>query len=311
MIAIITGGAGFIGSNYLHQAIEEEWYDQIFVYDYFGTGSNINNIPTNKNIKLYRTDIKNIDEKLIKRADILINFAAETHVDRSISSSIVFTKSNVLSFHYMLEKVRKFNDNLRIVQISTDEVYGPIQTGSFSEESRLFPRNPYSATKASAENLVNAYLETYGMNIVIVRPSNNYGPRQFHEKLIPKTITNFLNNKPIGIYGDGSQIRDWTFVVDNCNAIHLISEKGGSGEIYNVSSKNEYTNKEVIDKIAKIMDIHFEYIKFIPDRLGHDFRYSIDNSKILKLGWKPSYTFDEGLMKTIMWYVNNNDYFSA
>jgi dTDP-glucose 4,6-dehydratase len=243
-------------------------------------------------------------EKAVKGADIVVNFAAETHVDRSIIEAGSFVLTDVFGTYNLLEACRKF-DVKRYVQISTDEVYGHILEGSFKEEDRLNPRNPYAASKASADLLCKAYFETYGLDIVITRSTNNYGPYQHPEKFIAKTIIYALLNRKIPVYGTGKNVRDWLYVEDNCEAIDLVLHKGKKGEIYNIAGKQELKNIEVVKTILRLMNKPESLIEFVKDRPGHDLRYSLDISKIEKLGWKPKTKFEEGIRKTIEWYKQN------
>ena len=238
--------------------------------------------------------------------DVIVNFAAESHVDRSITDPGVFVKTNVLGTQNLLD-VAKVNNIRKYVQVSTDEVYGSLgETGFFTETTPLAPNSPYSATKAGADMLVRSYFETFGMNVNITRCSNNYGPYHFPEKLIPLMVTNALEGKDLPIYGDGKNIRDWLHVKDHCAAIDLVIHKGVAGEVYNVGGHNERTNNEIVRLIVEKLDVSKELIKFVEDRLGHDLRYAIDPTKIeTDLGWKPKYTFDTGIIEVIQWYVDN------
>ncbi|HJH25410.1 MAG TPA: dTDP-glucose 4,6-dehydratase [Methanophagales archaeon] len=231
-------------------------------------------------------------------------FAVETHVDRSISNPYAFIESNVIGTYTILEAVRKVNPEARLVHVSTDEAYGDIEKGSFKEDDLLKPSSPYSASKASADMLVLAYVRTYGLNAVITRCTNNYGPYQFPEKLIPKAIIRAKRDMKIPIYGTGENVRDWIFVNDHCEAINLVLEKGEAGEIYNISSGEEKTNLEVVSEILRIMDKP-DLIEFVEDRPGHDIRYSLDPPKIRELGWKPVHNFNEGLKETVEWYLSD------
>lgn len=309
--AIISGGAGFIGSNFTHSAVQENWFDEITIIDKLTYASNKKYIPDVDNVNTLFIDIADTPLEVLESADYFYNFAAETHVDRSIESSIIFSESNILSLHRLIENIRNKSIDIKFIQISTDEVYGPIDHGSFSEVDKLNPRNPYSASKAGAEHLLNSYQETYGMKFVITRSSNNYGPRQYNEKLLPKMILNFMNKRSIGLYGDGKQIRDWTYVDDNSHGVYLLSTMGNIGEIYNISANNEMENIEICNLVAKIMNQNFSHVKYIKDRLGHDFRYSINTDKIRALGWRPKTKLEDGLRKTINWYRENQDLYSV
>ena len=307
MRILITGGLGFIGSNFVRYMVEEVGMDvtEIVVVDALKYGSNENNLK-DLDYKFVRGDICDYDlmAELVKGADAIVNFAAETHVDRSISNPYTFIESNVIGTYAMLEAIRKVNSEAKLVHVSTDEVYGDIEEESFKEEDMLRPSSPYSASKASADMFVLAYVRTYGLNAVITRCTNNYGCYQFPEKLIPKAIIRAKMNKKIPIYGTGKNIRDWIYVKDHCEAIDLVLNKGKKGEIYNISSGEEKSNLEVVNKILEIMGKR-DLIEFVEDRPGHDIRYSLDSSMIRKLGWKPKHGFNEGLKETIEWYSKN------
>jgi dTDP-glucose 4,6-dehydratase len=242
--------------------------------------------------------------ELIKKTDAIVNFAAETHVDRSISNPYAFIESNVLGTYTILEAMRKVNPEARLVHIGTDEVYGDIVEGSFKEDDSLKPSSPYSASKASADMFVWAYARTYGLNAVITRCTNNYGPYQFPEKLIPKAILRAKMDMKIPIYGTGKNVRDWIFVNDHCEAINLVLGRGERGEIYNISGGEERTNVGVVTEILRIM-AKPDLIEFVEDRPGHDLRYSQDSSKIRGLGWRPRHSFKEGLEEIVEWYLEN------
>lgn len=312
MKILVTGGAGFIGSNFVRFLLEKHLEDEIVVLDKLTYAGNLNNLKeVIKDIEFVRGDIcdRKLVERVAKKTDIIVNFAAETHVDRSISDPEPFLLTNVLGTQVLLEAARKF-DHKKFVQISTDEVYGPIRYGSFKEDSRLNPSNPYSASKASADLLAKSYYVTYGARVVIVRSTNNYGPYQHPEKLIPKLIINCIRGRSLPIYGRGKQIREWLYVIDNCEAIDLVMKKGKIGEIYNVSSKDEMRNIDVAKLILKKLNKPKELIKFTKDRPGHDFRYSLDCTKIKKLGWRPKTSFEKGLDCTIKWYKENEWWWS-
>ena len=276
-----------------------------------GYGSNPANLRDLENDTRYdfvRGDIA--DYKLVKKiimdVDAVINVAAETHVDRSISDPRAFLQSNTIGVFNILEALRRENKDTKLVQVSTDEVYGDILEGSFKENDRLFPSNPYSASKASADMFCLAYHRTYDLNITITRCTNNFGPYQFPEKLIPKTIIRANLNLKIPVYGSGKNVRDWIYVIDHCEALEKALFKGKSGEIYNISAGNEYQNIEVVKRILQIMDKPEDLIEFVADRPGHDVRYSLDSSKIRnELGWRPRYSFDEALEETVNWYLDN------
>jgi len=302
---LVTGGAGFIGSNFVHFMLRQHPEDQVVVLDKLTYAGNLNNLRDVKDkIEFIKGDICNrkLVEKVVSKVDVIINFAAESHVDRSIAEPEPFLRTNVLGTQVLLEAAKKF-DLEKFVQISTDEVYGSITQGSFKEGDPLKPSSPYAASKAAADMLVHSYFVTYGLPVLIVRSTNNFGHYQHPEKLIPKLIINAISGKPLPIYGDGKNVRDWLYVVDNCEAIDLILRKGKIGEIYNVGAGNEKTNLEVANFILKELGKPKSLIKFVKDRPGHDLRYSLNCEKIKKLGWKPRTSFEEGMKKTIEWYV--------
>lgn len=307
MKVLITGGAGFIGSNFVRYMLSNHLDYEIVVLDaltYAGRKENLKDVW--EEIIFIKGDItkKEDVEKAIKDCDFVVNFAAETHVDRSIMQAGSFILTNVFGTYNLLEACREFNVK-KIQHISTDEVYGHISKGSFKEDDKLSPRNPYAVSKASADLLCRAYFETYGLPIVITRSTNNYGYFQHPEKLIPKTIIYALLNKKIPVYGKGENVRDWIFVEDNCEAIDLVLHKGKEGEIYNIAGKQELKNIDVVKTILQLMNKPESLIEFVKDRPGHDSRYSLDISKIEKLGWKPKTKFKDGIVKTIEWYKAN------
>ncbi len=334
---LITGGAGFIGSNFIHYILKK--YNDIFIINldkltYAGNLENLRPVEKYRNYKFIKGDI--CDEKLIEDIfssydiDYIVNFAAESHVDRSIKDSTIFIKTNVLGTQTLLNVAKKYwqepdgryNLRKKFLQISTDEVYGSLDTeGYFRETTPLNPRNPYSASKASADLIVKSYYDTYGFPINITRCSNNYGPYQFPEKLIPLVINNCLKGKNIPVYGDGSNIRDWLYVKDHCKAIDIVLTKGQIGQIYNVGGNNEVTNIDMVKILIKLVRellnendkrkecINEQLIKFVEDRKGHDKRYAIDASKIKEeLGWLPETTFEEGIKNTVKWYLDNGEW---
>lgn len=315
MKILVTGGLGFIASNFILFSLNNNSKIKITNVDACLTGSNPKNLSTLKNSKKYRfvkANIKNqkIINELVSKNDLIINFAAESHVDRSISNPKPFLDSNINGTFSILEAIRKYDKKL--VQISTDEVYGSLEKNSADEDFILNPSSPYSSSKASADLLVKSYHVTYGCDIKITRCTNNYGPRQFPEKLIPKVIINAINNKQIPVYGNGKNIRDWLYVLDHCRAIQKVIEKGKSGEIYNIAGKNEINNNTIIKMILKSMNKPFSLMKYVKDRPGHDFRYSLDSTKIeKKLKWKPKYNFENGIKETILWYVNNKSWWKG
>jgi dTDP-glucose 4,6-dehydratase len=304
---LVTGGAGFIGSNFVHHMLETHPDYGIVVLDkltYAGRKENLQDV-WNK-ITFIKGDIAKKDdvEKAMKDCDCAVNFAAETHVDRSIVEAGTFVLTDVLGTYNLLETGRKLGIE-RFEQISTDEVYGHITSGSFREEDKLNPRNPYSASKAGAELICRSYFETYDFPVVITRSSNNYGPYQHPEKLIPKTIIYAILNKPIPVYGKGENVRDWLYVEDNCEAIDLVLHKGKAGEAYNIGAQQELMNIQVVKTILKLCKKPESLIEFVKDRPGHDLRYSLDTEKIRRLGWKLKTEFDKGIEATVKWYQQN------
>ena len=309
MKILITGGYGFIGSNFIRYMLEKYSDVEIVNVDKLSYGSNIENLRgiNEERYRFVRGDVADYElmKKLIEDVDVVVNFAAETHVDRSIADPYPFLKSNVEGVLSILEALRSHR-NVRLVHISTDEVYGDILNGSFKEDDRLKPSSPYAATKAAADMLCLAYYRTFNLDIVIVRPTNNFGQYQHPEKLIPKTIIRALLGLKIPVYGSGRNIRDWLYVLDNCRAIDLVLRKGESGEVYNISAGNEYENVEVVKNVLKILRRDYSLIEFVEDRPGHDVRYSVDSTKIREeLGWKPLYSFNEALENTVKWYIEN------
>ena len=307
---LITGGAGFIGSNFVHYMLEKYPDYQVKVLDkltYAGNLDNLRDYMENPRFTFIKGDI--CDGTLVKNicedVDAVVNFAAETHVDRSILDSEAFVRTDVIGTYTLLEVVKALGIS-RYVQISTDEVYGSTEKGSFTEESPLKPSSPYSASKAGADMLVYSYGVTHNLPVIITRSSNNYGPYQYPEKLIPLFITNALNDLPLPLYGDGKNVRDWLFVKDNCEAIDTVLHQGAIGEIYNIGGDNERTNIEITTMILELLDKPSSLIKPVVDRKGHDRRYSIDSSKLQRLGWKPRTSFEKGMEITTQWYVDNH-----
>tara|TARA_B110000438_G_scaffold248772_2_gene251706 strand:- start:310 stop:1317 length:1008 start_codon:yes stop_codon:yes gene_type:complete len=314
MKLLVTGGLGFIGSNFILQVLKNNSNIEITNLDASLYGSNKMNLSEIENNDKYKfvggniTD-KALMEKLILQNDTIINFAAESFVDRSISEAKPFLDSNVIGVFTILEILKK--NKKKLIHISTDEVFGSLKNETANEKFKFNPSSPYSATKASSELLINSYNLTYDCDCVITRCTNNYGPRQYPEKLIPKVILLAQNNKKIPIYGNGKNIRDWIFVNDHCNAIFEVLEKGESGESYNISSKYELDNITIVETILEIMGKSLDLIEFVEDRPGHDFRYSLDSSKISKeIGWKNKTSFEEGIKKTIKWYQENQKLYS-
>ncbi len=307
---VVTGGLGFIGSNFIRHIIESRGDVRITNVDYEGPGSNPANLrdlrknPRYAYIKGDLADLR-VSGRALGKSDVVVNFAAETHVDRSIANPKPFFRSNLNGMFNLLEVSRKYGIR-RLVHISTDEVYGSIESGSYDEESRLNPSSPYSATKAAADLLALAWNATYGIPVVILRCTNNFGPYQHPEKLIPKTIIRALKGQEIPLYGGGKQVRDWIFVEDFCLAIEKALDKGAPGEIYNVSAGNELTNRDVAERLLKQLGKATTRIVEVEDRPAHDFRYSLSSSKARQqLDWRPRHTFDEALTITAKWYQDN------
>tara|TARA_B110000014_G_scaffold119252_1_gene81911 strand:+ start:1200 stop:2192 length:993 start_codon:yes stop_codon:yes gene_type:complete len=312
MKLLVTGGLGFIGSNFIIHVLKNYNDFEIINLDAEIDGSNHDNLKDLEKSERYRfvkgniTNRKLLDE-IIPDVDCVINFAAESHVDRSIADPNPFLISNFRGVFTILEALK--DKKKKFIQISTDEVFGTIKEGSATEVTRFNPSSPYAATKASAELLINAYVVTYKIDAMITRCTNNYGPRQFFEKLIPKTISLSTNDKTIPIYGNGKSIRDWIYVDDHCKAIMLVLKNGKSGESYNISAVNEIDNLQVVSGILKILDKSEKLMKFVSSRPGEDTRYSLDSTKIHReLGWEPEISFDEGIKKTIEWYQTNKDW---
>ena len=308
---LVTGGLGFIGSNFIKHTLLTHPNYEIINIDKNGTGANplnLINLEAGSRYTFIKGDISdpNIVNKVITKVDAIVNFAAETHVDRSISDPNPFLESNIMGTYTLLEAERRLENSIKHVQISTDEVYGSIDDGSFTEKDLLEPSNPYSATKAATDMLCKAYNTTYGLDIIISRCTNNLGPQQLPEKLIPKTIIRAIKNMNIPIYGTGTNVRDWIYVLDHCEALHYILGRGRSGAIYNISSGSEHSVKNIVSKILDYMDKPEKTIEFVEDRPGHDRRYSLDSSKIRReLGWEPKYDFETALERTVDWYIEN------
>ncbi|MCC3374092.1 dTDP-glucose 4,6-dehydratase [Cohnella sp. REN36] len=315
MRLLVTGCAGFIGSNFIHYYLAKHPAHQLVNVDVLTYAGNLDNLASISNHKQYqfvRTDItdrKALEPLFQAGVDAVVNFAAESHVDRSITQPDIFVKSNILGTQTLLDLAKQYQVQ-KFVQVSTDEVYGTLgPTGLFSEDTPLAPNSPYSASKAGADLLVRAYHETFGMNVNITRCSNNYGPFQFPEKLIPLMIRNALSDLPLPVYGDGLNVRDWLYVEDHCNAIDLVIHNGVSGEVYNIGGNNERTNLQVVKTILEALDKPESLIRYVEDRLGHDRRYAIDATKIQReLGWKPKHQFETGIRNTISWYLANGEW---
>ena len=313
---LVTGGAGFIGSNFVRYMVNKYPDYNIINLDaltYCGNLENLKDIENKDNYTFYKGDIrdKQIVDELVGKSDYIINFAAESHVDRSIADPEIFIKSNVLGTQVLLNAAREHGIT-KYIQISTDEVYGTLgKTGFFTESTPLQPNSPYSASKAGGDLITRAYYETFGLPVNITRCSNNYGPYQFPEKLIPLMISNALDERKLPVYGDGKNVRDWLHVYDHCSAIDLVLHDGAAGEVYNIGGNNEKQNIEIVKLILEELGKDESLIEFVTDRLGHDRRYAIDSSKIQSdLGWKPKYTFEVGIKETIQWYLDNTDWIS-
>ncbi|MFH1528453.1 MAG: dTDP-glucose 4,6-dehydratase [Bacteroidota bacterium] len=313
---LVTGGAGFIGSNFLNHILNKR--DDIFIVNldkltYAGNLENLKDVQDKKNYEFVKGDITNKElvDYLFKKYSIkhVINFAAESHVDRSILGSEVFFTTNVIGANVLLEASRRYEVE-KFLQVSTDEVYGSLgATGLFTESTPLSPNSPYSSSKASADLMASSFYHTYGLPIVITRCSNNYGPLQFPEKLIPLMIINSLNDKKLPVYGDGLNVRDWIYVIDHNKAVELVWENGKGGNVYNIGASQEMTNIEIIKLILGHLGKGEELIEYVKDRLGHDRRYAIDSSKIQnELGWKPEYRFEDAIKSTIDWYLHNKNW---
>ncbi len=326
---LITGGAGFIGTNFVKHMLSTYDYNivNLDALTYAGNLENLRDIENNERYTFIKGDITDeqlVDEIFIKyKIDTVVNFAAESHVDRSIENPEIFLMTNVRGTQVLLDAAkkhwkvnphdkycRKFKEGVKYLQVSTDEVYGTLgKSGMFTETTPLAPNSPYSASKTSADLFVRAYHETFGMPVNITRCSNNYGPYQFPEKLIPLMINNCLKGQELPVYGDGMQIRDWLHVKDHCTGIDTVLHKGKIGEVYNIGGNNEKANIEIVKLIIENLGKSEEMIKYVQDRPGHDRRYAIDNTKITtELGWSPSYTFEQGIKETIEWYLTNQDW---
>lgn len=311
---LVTGGAGFIGSNFVRYMVNKYSDYHIINLDaltYCGNLENLKGIENMDNYSFVKGDIrdKSVVDNLVEKCDYVINFAAESHVDRSITDPEIFIKSNVLGTQVLLNAAKEFGVE-KYIQISTDEVYGTLgKTGYFTETTPLQPNSPYSASKASGDLITRAYGETFDLPINITRCSNNYGPYQFPEKLIPLMISNTLEDKKLPVYGDGKNVRDWLHVHDHCTAIDLVLHEGKLGEVYNIGGNNEKENIYIVKLILNELGKDESLIEFVTDRLGHDRRYAIDSTKIQEeLGWSPKYTFEVGIKETIKWYLDNQDW---
>ena len=330
MAILVTGGAGFIGSNFVHYLLKNRPEEEIVNVDlltYAGNPENLTDVEGDPRYHFEQADIRDRArmEEIFQKYDVtrVVNFAAESHVDRSIVDPEVFLTTNIIGTSVLLDTAKKFwkclpddkydftyREGVKFLQVSTDEVYGALgKTGFFTEETPLSPNSPYSAAKAAADMVVRAYHHTFGMPVNITRCSNNYGPYQFPEKLIPLMIANALEGKALPVYGDGLQIRDWLHVSDHCSAILTVLETGRVGEVYNIGGNNEKANIQIVKLILSTLGKDESLITYVKDRPGHDRRYAIDNGKITaELGWKPAYTFEQGMAETIQWYLDNRDW---
>lgn len=317
MKLLVTGGAGFIGSNFVLYMLKQHPDYEIVNIDALTYAGNLENLKSIENnlkhsfIKVDITDAQAIDQLMQQGIDVVVNFAAESHVDRSILEPEVFVKTNVLGTQVLLDAAKKYNVT-KFVQVSTDEVYGSLgETGLFTEETPLQPNSPYSASKAGGDLLVRAYHETFGLPVNITRCSNNYGPYQFPEKLIPLMISRALSDQQLPVYGDGLNIRDWLYVEDHCSAIDLVIHQGKLGEVYNIGGNNERTNVHIVKTVLEELGKPESLISYVQDRPGHDRRYGIDPTKTMnELGWKPKHSFETGIKETIRWYLDNEEWWT-
>lgn len=314
---LVTGGAGFIGNCFIRHMLQKYSNYKIINLDaltYAGNLENLYDVKDNPNYEFVNGDIcdRDLVTQIVSGVDMIVNFAAETHVDRSITGPEIFIETNVKGTMTLLQAAKEFNIE-RYLQVSTDEVYGTLgDTGYFTETTPIAPNSPYSASKAGADMLVRAYYETYKVPTLITRCSNNYGPYQYPEKLIPFFISRLLRGEKVPVYGDGLNVRDWLYVYDHCAAIDAVLHKGRVGEVYNIGGHNEKTNLEITHLILDAMNKDESSIEYVQDRLGHDRRYAISNDKITsELGWKPSVTFEEGILLTIDWYLNNKSWMES
>ncbi len=311
---LVTGGAGFIGSNFIHYLFNKYPDCRVINLDkltYAGNPENLADIQDNPRYEFVRGDICDraiVDQVMDSKVDFVFNFAAETHVDRSIIDPMGFISTDVMGAFVLLESALKHKNIKRFIQISTDEVYGSRETGSFTEKDPLNPSSPYSASKAGGELIARAFFTTHGLPVIVTRASNNYGPYQYPEKLIPLFVTNALEDKPLPLYGDGMNVRDWLYVEDHCEALDIVNRKGVPGEIYNIGGDNERTNVEITHRILEILDKPATLIHKVKDRPGHDRRYSIDSAKTRALGWRPRHDFDRGMIETVHWYRDHPDW---
>jgi dTDP-glucose 4,6-dehydratase len=307
---LVTGGAGFIGSNFVRYALQTHPDWRVTTLDkltYAGRRENLHDVMNDPRHEFVHGDIADapVSGPLVERSQIVVHFAAETHVDRSIMSAGDFIRTDVEGTFVLLEAARRAKDLRRFVQISTDEVYGTVPTGASVETDELKPRNPYAASKAGADRLAYSYWATYGLPVIVTRASNNYGPYQFPEKVIPLFVTNAIDDIPVPLYGDGRNVRDWLHVIDHCRGVDLLIEKGVDGEVYNIGGGNDIMNVELTHRILEALGKPLSLIKPVADRLGHDRRYCLDTTKLRALGWAPQTPFEDGLRQTVEWYRAN------
>jgi len=307
---LVTGGAGFIGSNFVRYALDAHQDWQVTTLDkltYAGRIENLDSVRNNPRHRFVQGDVADakVAAPLVQESDIVVHFAAETHVDRSILHAGDFITTDVFGTFVLLEAARETPNLRRFVQISTDEVYGSVPEGSSKETDELRPRNPYSASKAGADRLAYSYWATYQVPVIVTRASNNYGPNQFPEKIIPLFITNLIDDIPVPLYGDGQNVRDWLHVDDHCRAVDLLIDQGAPGEVYNIGGGNHVKNVDLTHRILALVGKPDSLIKPVADRPGHDRRYSLDTAKLQSLGWRPRESFEEGLAKTVTWYRDN------
>ena len=312
MRLLVTGGAGFIGSAFVRRALARHPRVRITVLDkltYAGNLANLAPVADEPRYSFVRGDINDAElvDRIAQKVDSIVNFAAESHVDRSIEAADAFIQTDVHGTFTLLEAARRHGHD-RYLQISTDEVYGDVQAGSSLESDPLKPRSPYSAAKAAGDLLVQAYHATHGLPALITRASNNFGPYQYPEKIIPLFVTNAIDRQPLPLYGDGQQIRDWLYVDDHCDAIETVLTRGSPGEVYNVGGGNELANLDLTRRILALTGRDLDLVRRVPDRAGHDRRYSVDSSKIKAIGWEPAHAFSDALQETIAWYVSRPDW---